>query len=111
MNNTVSLKLNREFRRAYKKGKSAASPSIAVYAYENRKRINRLGITVSTKIGKAVHRNKIRRRFREIYRLNENSIKKGYDIVIVARQRSRTAEYRGLEAEFLKNAARLGILE
>lgn len=84
---------------------------MAVYARENKRRTNRLGMTVSTKIGKAVHRNKIRRRLREIYRLNENSIKQGYDIVIVARHRSRSAGYWELEAEFKKNADRLGILK
>ena len=108
--NTVSLKLNREFRKVYGKGRSAVMPAIVVYVLENRLSMNRLGITVSTKIGKAVRRNKIRRRLREAYRINEEKIKTGYDIVLVARGKSRAEEFRGLEAEFLKAAEKLGLL-
>ena len=109
--NVVSLKLNKEFRRAYKKGKSAAGPSMVIYAYGSKGRTSRLGLTVSTKIGKAVIRNKIRRRLREIYRTNREMIKDGYDIVIVARHRSRSAGYRELEEEFKRIAEKLGILK
>lgn len=108
---SVSLKLNRDFRRAYGKGKSTAVSTMALYIRENKLNINRVGITVSTKIGKAVQRNKIRRRFREIYRLNEEKIKIGYDIVIVARHKSRTADFWNLESEFKRAAEKLGILK
>ena len=108
---TVSLKLNRDFRRVYGKGRSAVQPSMVVYVLENRLGMNRLGITVSTKIGKAVQRNKIRRRFREIYRMNEDKIKTGCDIVLVARSRSRAEEFWKFEAEFLKAAEKLKILK
>lgn len=111
MKYTVSLKLNRDFRRAYGKGKSVAMPSIAVYARKTKFENNRIGFTVSTKIGKAVHRNKIRRRLREAYRINENKISTGYDIVIVARHRSRNADFRVLEAELLAALDKLGILK
>lgn len=104
-----SLKNNFEFRRLYTKGKSAASPYAVVYCRKNRSPVNRLGLTVSTKLGKAVHRNRIRRRYKEIYRLNEEKFDRGYDIVIVARSRSRNALYRALEADFLSLCGRLGI--
>ena len=86
-----------------------ASPYAVVYCRKNRSRGNKLGLTVSTKLGKAVQRNKIRRRYKEIYRLNEEKFTPGYDIVIVARIKSRYAGYRELEADFLNLSRRLGI--
>ena len=105
-----TIKKNHEFRRLYSKGKSAAAPSVVVYCRRNGRNTNRIGITVSNKIGKAVQRNKIRRRIREIYRLNEERFKRGFDIVVVARVRSRYADYRELEQAILNAGSRLGIL-
>jgi len=98
---TGMLKKNHEFRRLYSKGKTAASHNIALYYRKNGTSFNRLGITVSTKIGNAVQRNYIRRRLKEIYRLNEHKLCAGYDMVIVARHRSRYAGYYDLEHDFL----------
>ena len=109
---SVPIKKNYEFRRVYNKGKSAATSCVVVYCKPYRAADkNRLGITVGTKIGKAVVRNKIRRRIKEIYRLNEGKLKSGYDIVIVARVRSRDAEYLELEKDILKLCAKLGIVK
>ena len=107
---TSSLKKNYEFRRLYNKGKSAVSQSLVVYCRRNSGTGNRLGITVSTKIGGAVQRNRIRRRLKEIYRLNEGKAAPGYDIVIVARKRSRFAGYRELENSVLALFRKLGIM-
>ncbi len=104
---TDSLKLNYEFRRLYAKGSCARASSMAVYCRKRKAQGNRLGITVSTKIGKAVVRNKIRRRLREIYRINEDKLLKGYDIVIVARSRSAYMQFRELEQDFLRLAQKL----
>ena len=107
---TVSLKENRLFRRLYAKGKTAATPYLAVYCRRNGKNGNRLGITVSTKLGNAVTRNRVRRRLREVYRLNETKLRTGYDIVIVARFRSVRARYSELDKSFLSLAKKLGLL-
>jgi ribonuclease P protein component len=107
---STSLKNNYEFRRLYSKGKSAASPYAVVYCRKNRSTGNKLGLTVSTKIGKAVHRNRIRRRYKEIYRLNEDKLHSGYDIVIVARTKSRYSRYHELETDFLSLCKKLGII-
>lgn len=107
---SISLKNNYEFRRLYTKGRSAASPYAVVYCRENRSPVNRLGLTVSTKLGKAVRRNRVRRRYREIYRLNEVKFQTGYDIVIVARLKSLNAHFRTLEADFLNLSGKLGLL-
>ena len=102
MKETTSIKENREFRRMYSKGKSGVSPYLVVYCRKNRREYNRLGITVGVKLGHAVVRNRIRRRLREIFRLSQDRMKQGYDIIIVARGRSVGAEYRDLEKAFLR---------
>lgn len=107
---TVSLNNNFEFRRLYNKGKSAASPLLVLYCRKNGRRCNRLGITVSKKVGKAVHRNKLRRRLRETYRINENMFVSGWDIVVVARIKSRFVPYAELSKDFLSLAARMGLI-
>ena len=105
------LKMNYDFRRAYRKGRSAAEPCLVVYARRNNSRRNRVGYTVSNKLGHAVVRNRIRRRLREIYRLNESRFRAGFDIVVVARGRSVTADYRRLERDFFRAASGLGLLK
>ena len=98
---TTSLKKNHEFKRLYNKGKSAATQCVVVYCRRNGKAENKLGVTVSTKLGGAVQRNRIRRRLKEIYRLNEDKLIPGHDIVIVARIRARYAGYSELETSVL----------
>lgn len=110
MKYTETLKRNYEFRRLYGKGKCVRTSRIVVYYRPAKGEQNHLGITVSTKIGKAVCRNKIRRRLREIYRLNEEKIKKGCDMIIVARHRARYSEYKELENDFIFLMKKLGII-
>ena len=102
--------MNYDFRRTYRKGRSAAEPCLVVYARRNNTRENRVGFTVSKKLGCAVVRNRVRRRLREIYRLNEQALRSGFDLVVVARGRSVNAEYRRLEREFLSACAGLSLL-
>ena len=111
MKKTVSLKENHLFRRLYSKGQSAVSPYLAVYVRKNGRSGNRLGVTVSTKLGHAVVRNKVRRRLREIYRLHEDEIVPGVDLVVVARVKAAHASYRQLESSFLKLCGKLGVLK
>ena len=107
---TSSLTKNYEFKRLYNKGKSAASKLVVVYFQRNNFAENRLGITVSTKLGGAVQRNRIRRRLKEIYRLNEHSLRKGHSIVIVARHSSKDAKWSELESSVLSLFSKLGLL-
>lgn len=102
MNIRCTLKKNSDFRRLYSKGKSAVTPYLVVYCRRNRSDVNRLGYTVSTKLGHAVVRNRVRRRLREIYRLNAPNLKSGYDIIIVARTKCVGAKYSAIEAAFMK---------
>ena len=105
---TSSLKTNRDFHRVYRKGTSAVRPCLVVYVRRNGGNANRLGLTVTAKVGKAHTRNKVRRRLREIYRLNEDAIRPGYDLVVVARTRAANAAYERLEAEFMSASRELG---
>ncbi|MCL2365608.1 MAG: ribonuclease P protein component [Oscillospiraceae bacterium] len=106
---TNALKKNHEFKRLYNKGKSAASQCAVVYCRKNGSAENRLGITVSTKLGKAVQRNRIRRRLKEIYRLNEEKLATGYDIVVVARMKAKFSTYQELESSALSLFRKLKI--
>ena len=84
---------------------------MAVYCRKNRLGYNRLGFTTGTKLGKAVVRNRVRRRLREVYRTNEDKIRPGYDIVVVARVRACHSRYAELQRQFLRTADKLGLLE
>ena len=112
MEKTLSLKENHLFRALYHRGKSAARKSMVMYVMKRRNQpVNHLGITVSVKLGCAVVRNRARRRLREVYRLNETRVKSGFDIVIVARKAAYDAPFEVLEADFLKLAGQLLLLE
>ena len=94
MKKTVSLTKNYEFMRLYKRGMNQFDYFLATYVTKTKRPGNRLGITVSSKIGNAVVRNRVRRRIKESYLLLENDLKSGYDIVIVARRSAATADFR-----------------
>lgn len=111
MRETETIKKNHEFRRLYARGQSKVSPYLAVYAKRRREGPRRLGITVSTKVGKAVVRNRVRRRLREAFRLNEDRFIEHADIIIVARVRAAGAAYAQLEKSLLTLAEELGLLK
>lgn len=87
MNSTVKIKENRDFRRAYGRGKSYVGPYIVVYVNKNRTGQRRLGITAGKKIGNAVCRNRAKRLIFAAFSACENEIPAGYDFIIVARTR------------------------
>lgn len=72
-----SLKLNHIFRRLYRSGKNAANRYLVLYCRGNGSKGNRIGITVNAKLAHAVHRNRVRRQLREIYRLHEQEFQPG----------------------------------
>ena len=94
---TESLKKNREFKHVYSKGKSMANRLLVMYVLPNAMRHNRLGISVSKKVGNSVVRNKVTRRIRESYRLAESEPGVGNDIIIIARTGSGTSTYMGID--------------
>ena len=108
---SVTLKKNSDFHRLYARGKSAVTPYLALYVRKNRLGVSRCGYTVSTKLGGAVVRNRVRRRLREIVRLNAPRMRPGYDVVVVARSRAVGCEYRRLEAAYLTACRKLGLMK
>lgn len=106
---STSLKLNHVFRRLYH-GASFADSYLVLYARRNKSDTNRVGITVSKKLGHAVVRNRVRRRLREVYRLNEEKFQSGWDIVVVARTRAVKAPFHKLTESYLSLAEKAGLL-
>ncbi len=112
MKKTVSLNKNTMFLRVYSKGKSSANKYLAVYALKTKREKGiRLGITVSKKVGCAVTRNRIKRLIREGYRLNEERIKEGMDIVVVARRNSANADYKSISSALIHLLEKLSLLD
>ena len=104
-----SLKLNHIFQRLYRTN-GFADGNMVLYARRNRTGENRVGITVGKKLGKAHIRNRVRRRLREVYRLNEERFQPGWDIVVVARSRAVEAPFDKLTASYLNLAKKAGLL-
>ena len=101
MQRTESLRKTADFQLVYKNGKSYADKNIVVYVRENQTDINRLGISVSKKVGNSIVRHRFARLVREVYRLHENIFNSGLDIVVVARNRAKDANYFDIEKSFL----------
>ena len=93
-----SLKKNRDFQLTYKKGKSYANRYLVMYARENGTSGNRLGISVSKKVGNSVVRHRITRLVRESYRLQEEHFRRGYDLIVIARGQAKDRSYHEIES-------------
>ncbi len=106
---SASLKLNHVFRRLYRTS-GFAGPYLILYARKNRTDTNRVGITVGKKLGKAHIRNRIRRRLREAYRLNEDRFQPGWDIVVVGRGKALDGDFADICKCYLSLAKKAGIL-
>ena len=110
MKAAVTVKENYEFRRIYRKGKSLVSPQMVLDWQKNRQGQSRLGITVSTKLGHAVVRNRVRRRFRELYRLHKPEMQPGFDVILVARGRAVRSTYQQLDETYLHLLRQAGLV-
>lgn len=96
-----SLKSNRDFKNVYSRRKSYANRYLVMYVLENGLDQNRLGISVSKKVGNSVVRHRVTRLIRESYRLHEDMFHSGFDIVVVARTSTRNAKYAEIESALL----------
>lgn len=130
MKYTQTIKKNHIFRRLYQKGKSSVSPFFAIYTLKNSPNYRGqgggkkgksfqekgqaetlVGVTVGTKLGNAVLRNRVRRRIMALYRCHEEEIVLGHTVVIVARNRCGTATYAQMEQSFLRLMGQLSLLK
>lgn len=96
-----SLKKNSDFQKVYRQGKSYANRYLVMYVLENHTEGNRLGISVSKKVGNSVIRHHLTRLIRESYRLHEDMFNNGLDIVVIARSTARDISYNETESALL----------
>lgn len=96
-----SLKKNRDFQNVYRYGKSCANRHLVMYVMDNEKNLNRLGISVSKKVGNSVVRHHLTRLIRESYRLNEEKFVCGKDIVVIVRANVKNISYREIESALM----------
>ena len=108
MNNT--LKLNKDFKRLYYRGKCIPCHNVVVYAQKNKLGKNRVGLTCGKSVGGAVLRNRAKRLMRESFRALSPRITGSFDIVIVARSRILSAEYDKVCADFMSAAEELNLI-
>lgn len=93
-----SLKKNHDFQRVYSEGKSYANRYLVMYLLKNQLEKNRIGISVSKKVGNSVVRHRVKRLIRESYRLNDGNLVQGYDIIVIARTTAKGKSYQEVES-------------
>lgn len=103
-----SLKTYSDFSKVYKKGRSQGNKYLVIYALKNGEG-NKIGISVSKKVGNSIVRHRVIRKIREIFRLNLDEIKKGYSLVVVARAAASDASYLQLEDAYIRLIKKLGL--
>ena len=96
-----SLKKYGDFQRVYRKGKSYANKYLVMYMLKQDTQKNRIGISVSKKVGNSVVRHRMCRQIREIFRLNKHRIQTGLNIILVVRPTAKHSDYHELESAFL----------
>lgn len=101
MKYSESLKNNRDFQHVYKNGTSHANRYLVMYVLKNQYMKNRLGISVSKKVGNSIVRHRLTRLIRESYRLQEDRFRCGIDIVVIARIGAKGRTYKDIESALL----------
>lgn len=98
MNKVMSLRSNLEFKEIYKVGKNFWNRNLILYVRKNNLGYNRVGYSITKKVGNSVVRNKIRRRMKEIYRLNLLELEQGYDLIFIPKKNVVDISYPELES-------------
>jgi ribonuclease P protein component len=111
MQKALTLKQNTEFHRAYGRGKVKASPAIVTYVVKNRGQGVRIGITAAKKLGSAVERNRCRRIIRAAFSSIYPVCSGNFDIVFVARFKTKKLKSNDLEPVMLKHLTELGVVK
>ncbi len=101
MKYSESLKKNKDFQFVYKNGISYSNKYLVMYIFDRGTDKNRLGISVSKKVGNSIVRHRLTRLIRESYRLQEECFKCGYDMIVIARVSARERNYAEIESALL----------
>ncbi len=96
-----SVKKKSEFQKIYSQGTSYANRLLVMYVLKDQTEGRRIGISVSKRVGNSVVRHHIVRIVREVFRLNEDKLETGLDIVIVARVAAKESDFKHLESAFM----------
>lgn len=110
MKRVYRLRGNSDFQRVRREGQSYASRFVVLAFLRNELECSRFGFVVNRRLGNAVHRNKIKRRLREATRLRLPIIKPGFDVVFIARQPIRQADYWTVDQTVVELLAKAGLL-
>lgn len=98
----IVLKKNVEYKSVYNCRNSVSDYNLVIFIKKNIYGYNRYGFTSAKKIKKAITRNKLRRRLKEIVRQNEGKLRKSYDIVLMARVNAAESDYKALQKSFYR---------
>ncbi|MDD2534091.1 MAG: ribonuclease P protein component [Eubacteriales bacterium] len=108
---TQTLRKNFEFGRVYQRGQHVASKTLVLHYFPRKQKIVRLGVTASKQVKGSVARNRAKRLLREAYRLNEDKLRPGFDLILVGRAADGPVGLRQVETDFLKLCRRAGLLK
>lgn len=111
MKNIDSLKKNSDFQKVYRRRDSKGNRLLVMYKLKNDSDSLRIGISVSKKVGNSIVRHRLTRLIRESYRLNEEKVARGYDMVVIARSAAKGKNYHDIESAFLHLGSLHGIIE
>ena len=106
-----SLKKNFDFQKVYREGKSYANRYLVMYVLKNGTEYNRIGISVSKKVGNSIVRHRLKRLIKEAYRLQEDMFHSGLDIVVIARMSAKDISYQETVSALLHLGGLQNILE
>ncbi len=96
-----SIKKNQDFQAVYQNGKSLANRLLVMYVKKTDRPETRIGISVSKKVGNSIVRHHITRLIRESFRLHEDMVEAGLDIVVVVRAAAKEENYKTIESAYL----------
>ena len=111
MSDLSTIRKSREFSKVYRRGKGKANPLLVLYVLKNSRDYNRIGRSVSKKVGKSVTRNRVKRLIKEVYRKHSETKDTGYDLVFIARTQAARAGYYEIEKYMMDLLKRHKLIE